>query len=646
MSDFEREKAGVLDAYLTARQTGKQPLAPSNILPDEVAFVEELLDLIKRHEPDPGFISGLGHRLAATVARQEAASPEGSRESSPRGSAEGIGMGKRILFPLMGVVVLGVVLVLALVVLGDRFVPGDDELVVAPTATAVITESPTTDVAPSTPSPGATEEVAQLLTPTPIIVPGELPVLPTLPELMAGGYGGGGGGESVPPEVALVLEATFPDSPEQMTAYWQGDAGPITVEYAREFTERLGLDAEIYIPRVLEPGEVPALYIAVDEPYQVIFEGTSVFYFTDRSVFPKHGGHWMPPENLPPVEEAQAIAEAFLSDRGLLDGPYQASFDTYEDTGTIHFLHVLAGDNVLYQPFAAVTVNSDGEVGRVVYHSLLLETLGDYPIIPAAEAWSILTSGEVTGRVWRASGALTAPPRDLRAANPRYWARTYDPGAEADLFGPIVALLPADHDGVPYIEMADLVLTGEPGVLAELAQTYAQLVESMGIVEVPMHVWGTVADAGSRQTLAVEGWESAVDMPTFWTGTIQQGELLTEGGEAISVPSLPADLADGTAVFVSGGLVEDELAWYLIQEHPADQGMPYGEGEQPAEVRATVKRVDLVYLTPRLANISPDALVDFGYRVVQPVWRFQGTTDLGADFAIYVQAATDDYRAP
>jgi hypothetical protein len=118
---------------------------------------------------------------------------------------------------------------------------------------------------------------------------------------------------------------------------------------------------------------------------------------------------------------------------------------------------------------------------------------------------------------------------------------------------------------------------------------------------------------------------------------------LTDDGLTVELPDLPADLAAGTPVYVSGNLWDGWLEWFIIQEHPADEGwMPTTE-PLPAEIQASVEWIELVYLFGSLSNLTPEQYADPDYRSVQPVWRFSGHTDQGQTFEVLVQAVADSY---
>jgi hypothetical protein len=192
------------------------------------------------------------------------------------------------------------------------------------------------------------------------------------------------------------------------------------------------------------------------------------------------------------------------------------------------------------------------------------------------------------------------------------------------------------------VAMGNLVLTGDVQSLAEYILGLYVKEEWMYV-----HVWGEVQDAGEVQFLRLEGWEPAEE--TYWAGAVRrqgdQAMLITDDGRTTQLPDLPADLADGTQVSVSGGQQDDRLEWHVIQE------MSYAESppeERASEARLTVEQVDLVYLALPPNVLPPERWAEphsdaRGYRAVQPAWRFRGHSDRGTVFEFYVQAVAEAY---
>ena len=643
MNKSERMQAEALDRYLASLQFGEQIPRPPSVPADEAALLEELVAVAGANPPAPDFIANLENRLtAAGQAQRRRPAPLRGRRPAVAGR-----LNKWVGFAA----ILAVLLVAALLVLDRANLPaGRIEVArratVTPTATPEHTSPPPTETpaaAPQetpvlpTPSPGVTPDE----TPSPTATPTELPALPQLSALMGGGVGGYGG--VVPPNLNFVLDTTLPEAPEQMTVYRQDEPEPLTVPYVKEVAGRLGLDGEIYMPAWMaaapEADEATRKnYVAIDEPREIVFEGTEQFNYLDKQRTPARNGRWYPPESLPPVEQAIETATEFLQAAGLLDDPYLIT----PSGDTIRFFRTLGSATpwMLDGPFARVSIWTDGEVGSMTYRPLELVEAGEYAILSSHEAWERLTSGEYDGRVHYTRQAGPASWAEWRHANPRYWAREYRPGQHVDLFGALTVWFPLEPGDPLHVTMNGLVLMGD---LQPLAQAQQALRESVGNVEAPMHVWGEVQDASEYLALRVEGWEVASQ--EWWDGTIRRegdrGLLVTGDGRTVEMPELPHDLASGTAVYIEGGLWRDRLEWVIIQEHPADEGREPPGGPQVTEIEARVEKADLIYFLPPLDSLPPELASEPEYRLVQPLWRFSGHTEENTAFEIYVQAVRD-----
>jgi hypothetical protein len=676
MDELERIQAEQLDGYLTERLSGRQAGRPKAVPAAEVDLLEGLLALSERVQPDPTFAKELENRLTGEARRRSA-----SRRTQPSGSSwlrgvisgrtdRGARVNTRIGVYVAGGLALVAILLVALIVWTQVSPPAQEGVaeVLSPIpsegAPGGPTPVPTEMGAVIEPSPTPTVRVQPVPTDegpvaAPTVVPPPRPEAPPmLPRLAAqvstGFGGGGGGGETAPPEITFSLDTSLPQGPDQVMVYAQTPE-LLTVAAVREIAGRWGLGGEVYMPLWMTAVGVPDAfqrldYIAVDEPRRLYFEGTELLHYWDRSVAPAYGGRWSPPESLPPVEEGVAIAEGFLRERDLLQMPYQVVAWGYEDSGTLSFYRVLDPGRTLVRPFAQVTISPDGRVGNVTYHPFDLQSLGEYAILSAEEAWSLVASGESGGRVWYEVEALSwsGPQRDLRAWNPPFWAREYPLGQPVDLFGPLSIVYAAQPGGSPHVVMNDLVLAGDD--ISALVQAYQAQVESTMDTETPIHVWGEVGDAGGYRVLQVAGWESAAGLTAIWSGTVgRQGDLgllLTGDGLSFTLPDLPADLPDGAAVFVSGGQMGERLEWSIIQAQPAEMNpMPPG-GAQSTEVLAAVEGVELVYFASSPGELAPESYADWSYRSVQPAWRFSGQTDGGIRFAVYVQAVVEARLLP
>jgi hypothetical protein len=327
-----------------------------------------------------------------------------------------------------------------------------------------------------------------------------------------------------------------------------------------------------------------------------------------------------------------------LQAAGLLDVPYTTGYGR----GTVQFYRLLDGRWPVHGPFASVTLAPGPAVSSLTYQQLALEPQGAYALIPAGQAWEQLAARLAQDEVPLADQIWYRVTWHERAAQPRFWQRTYDAGAQMDIVAAPHPLFGLEPDAPPYATLNGLVLEGD---LAPLLQAHLQAQRESGETEAPLHVWGQVADRGTYQALVVAGWQAATQEPHFWLGTIQrqtgQGTLVTEEGTALPLPSLPADLVDGTAVYVQGGEIEGQLEWTQIQEQQLAAEPPCAGGCPALEV--TIEEAALIYVVPAPHTVPPELLSEESYRALHPVWRFAGHSAAGDAFEAYVQAVRDQY---
>ena len=641
MNDQEQIKADALDSYLTALQAGISPSFPVELPDSESDLLENLVAFTQNNPPDPGFSQNLESQLRTAIRENHAIrktipSQLKSQSSLIRQIAGRIGkMDMRPLSFATGIMV--VILVILAVSLFSQA-----ELPVEPSQ--VVESFPTSPL--PTPADTAIAQIDSEQPPSTSPVPLELSSLPPLKAMMVGQSGGSGqGGEGEPTHIHFVLNATLPTSPEEMNFYLQSFPEPLTVEIAMQISRDLGLEARVYMPFWMTTqtiGEASRnAYIAIDEPRYIFFDSSQRFTYMDRSLAPVHGGHWYPPQSLPPLEQALETATAFLENAGLLEAPFQ----TFARGDQILFFQLLQSQWSLSSPFAQVYIHPDGQVKEMIYQDFELQDMGIYPILTAENAWEMLRDGPFEGRVWYRETSNQTGWEEWIHANPRYWARQYPLGGRVDLFGSLQVFYSTDPESMPTIRMNDLVLQGD---LEPLAQAYQQLMDRTGDQETPLHVWGTVQNAGQYRTLLVEGWEEATT--TLWMGTIthrgDMGFLLMEDGSLVQLPNLPSNLPDGTTVYIQGGLWNEQLEWYLIQERPMDEGYGAPPGSsmgQEDSVNASVESVELIYFVPQLESIPQELISDPASLTIQPIWHFKGHTDRGTAFEAYVQAVDDAY---
>jgi hypothetical protein len=123
-----------------------------------------------------------------------------------------------------------------------------------------------------------------------------------------------------------------------------------------------------------------------------------------------------------------------------------------------------------------------------------------------------------------------------------------------------------------------------------------------------------------------------------------------EEGETFYIPSAPVELQDGERIYVSGLLMDETVdgrrlvEWTGLGRAPEEEMMheewiPVEPPEDSIIRQVNITRADLVYNISYIfeeRNQAPTL-------VVQPVWRFSGTTNTNELVEIFVQAVLDQF---
>lgn len=655
----EVELANELDAFLTARLKGRSVMASEEVQ-SEVNFANALLEVAKETEPDPVFLSSLEAQLDGAASRQRK-----QKSVAPRPSfwqqiitvIEESLLTRRTVFALGTIVALIIVGIFALNILFPN--DGTEPPVIAnvsPTASEV----PSEIVAEAVPQ--ATPDTSNL---------------PPLPGLSAaggfgggaGGFGGGGGGEitaSVPltdesgelifqpvnplSGTVYLMNATLPVEPGFAAVYEQPGEDSISLEEVRDFATRFRMEGEIYSETYLipepAPGEPvwtpPTFYFMFDGPRTLSVWGTSLQYY-DQSAAPDFTVELMA------YEQALPIAEAFLSERGLLNFDYQLVPPTYGGND-VNFHRVVDGRPVNI-PEYTVAVTTGGQVLSVYYNPLhRLQSLGEYPLRSAEAAWQQLTTEGVD---FQRSFYLTYPGPGIELPEPeapveelyKYWQRTYVDGETVTLYSSPLVYQPVDSDAVPRIQVDQFVLAGSDEILRAIGEQLGRQIR----------VTGTVRFVDGVLTLEASDWAPVEFIEyQYQPGTIRRSEAQTlfdaDSGETFLIPNAPADLAEGERVNVSGWSLEPGdpyrvFNWQGIDRIVDFEALPVDVGVEPGPVepyrigQVEISSVELIYAYSPLVEegrTNPRILL-------QPAWRFKGTTDTNEIIEFIVQAVTDEF---
>jgi hypothetical protein len=550
--------------------------------------------------------------------------------------------------------------------------------------TGLATAMPTTDDGVNNPvdepEEGEPTVVAEL--------PGDLPALPRLEGSSAAtGLGGGGDlstGAALPIEetamdadsmfmpfmnvfsgTTFLLNSDLPQLPAVAIVQQQPDLGVIDLATAQDIARRFGFTGQLYAEifpvydqDIAIEGDVsyspPVVYHAFDGDRRLFIDSWGAYY-NDTSVEYDY-------QNPLPYDAALPIAEAFFGNLGLLDFPYVTQ-QGY--SGEVFFLRQVDGYPV-NQPELVVTVNGDGTVIFASYQGLRqANNLGRYPLISAATAWEKLQTGVLDNSIpysFLPNFAIEpAVYEDPYADLYQYWTRTYEPGAEIHLYEWPIVFQPAEGVGAPRIEIYNYVLDGDLALLNEIATNNGTQI----------HLWGQPSADG--ETLIVAGWEPYTNNePVSEEGVISLvGDEVrftgTFSGQTFVLPDAPADITDALEVYVFGWNVRDtggefpELDWNSIEkiidyeaiavegeaspDIAIDEPFPSFTGYSEVNIDAVEIEYYYTYIWPEVdENVEYDGRAFQNPTILlQPTWKFSGTTDNGERLAFYVQAVDETF---
>lgn len=390
----------------------------------------------------------------------------------------------------------------------------------------------------------------------------------------------------------LTLTAAFPEAPEQVPVY-EMLAQPITsAEQAKTLAAALGVDGEVYISDSEGGGN---MYYVTDGLQQVTFI-ESATRFTYAAYF--GGGGATSPDPLPLAERA-AVAGAFLDGTGLLDFDVQVD-ETLSMDDRVVFSPILDGlplyENDAYNPRIEISVNGAGEVTSLRYDMHKRQSLGEYPLRSAQEAWNIFLADPDDQRV---RYTVTDPYMAVRDLEPAW--RTATPlGEQVDVYAYLGVYQNAEPGGDPWVTAGGLTLQGDlAGLLAAYENPPELNAEQRAQIDAGLlsekhalgwnrffHIWGeSYEEANGAPVMQVEGWEVSPVPDLSLTGSLSgvNGEILfiDDAGRQWTVLDLPADVPLDTAIQVRAlqtGVQSDTLRWQLIQVLRQETPMGGGGG--------------------------------------------------------------------
>ena len=679
--------ADELSRRIAAELQGKRQPPVSEAIEQEAELAAKLINLAQDTHPDPDFVASLGSQLARRAAQKKKIQKTHAPPERPsfwqqltQLFKEGTTMNRNKY--LLGALAALVLIVAAAFILANR--NGSNE------PAAIVTDNSgqtnTTDDASNENADQTTDETAVT----------EIADLPALPALegsgQATGLGGGGGANPRPQSggggistesasldvdgnfvytdpfsgTVFTLNTTLPSGPV-LTAVLQNKPDEvITAEQAQELATRFGFTGQLYREQypVFEDEfggtayEPPVVFHIFDGPRSLIIDAWGVYY-NDTSIVNDF-------DNPLPFEQAVPIAEAYVQEHNLIDFEYEVQ----QIWGTdVNFVRKIDGQAV-NQPELTVGVSNDGRIFFVSYQVMRnAQLLGRYPIITAQEAWEILQSGVAENGILynynaRPELAIEEPViiEDPLADLYQFWVREFAPGDEIHLYDWPVVFLPVDSGADPRIQVRNYIVQADSGTLNALAERVGQ----------QTHIWGQVGPDGT--TIELAGWDpiEQINEPISGPGTISRtgDEVLftnNDTGTIYMIPNAPADLADGTEVYLFAWAVRDLGLAYpaadwenmdkIINIEPAAEDLPIeepiideplpvdgdGRGFEPFVYETfTVNEVSLAYYTTY--SWPTDDTGEFRYEgqptlIVQPTWKFSGQTDTGDNIDFYVQAA-------
>lgn len=512
--------------------------------------------------------------------------------------------------------------------------------------------------------------------------------LPALPALSPGGGGGGGGmgggggealsesGGGIPVEgdgsigggdgldmpiffenrlenAQFNLNTTLPGAPAPTTV-WQQSQNEMSQEQMRDMANRLGFTGPIYTDPWYDqflqdnPGVWPGprSYYVFDGSRMLSFYGANVSFF-DNAAMPV-GTPW----TLMPFEQARPIAEAYLNERGLLDFPYEIVLSPYG--GQEINVHRLVNGVRNTTAEISVSIAPNGNILSLYIQPFTAFTaVGDYPLISAEEAWQLAQGTPDYLRVFH--NIYTDPatwPVDMgqTPSDYRYWSRTYLNGENVTMYFYPIVYLSADGSTAPLVRAGEFNLIASEADIQTMVDNANQNIRLIGVVQ---------GDTLYNQSIQVTSLEVLGDYQEWQSrqGVIRRADgqtyLDTAEGETIIIPNAPADLPDGTEVYVNGPSIEAGEPYGTFIWMGIDKVIVYSEdpavfepGLYPTPVpisQVNIDKAELIYsysYTP-----SPDGTGPGG-TWIQPTWRFTGTTDTGEIVELLVQAVAPEFLQP
>ena len=348
------------------------------------------------------------------------------------------------------------------------------------------------------------------------------------------------------PGIQFSFATDLPASPNQISLYRLELAEPLNADSARQVAEQWGIQN----PVVYDPGpsESPD-YIILD-----VSDGVNEMRFINFAeqflYWPNYAGVLDDNGPILPFDQQVSIATQYLQDLGVLTGPYR-TIPVAEERSKVRFVQLLDGNPVIYgigtnrgsSEWIDVAVDSAGQVSEITYAHHNFQSIGQYPILTAQQAWQRFASENT---LQHANYAVLSTKRPVTYQS---WAHnlSYLSGQTVDIYGYVSAATPVRPDDPVRVTINNLTVNTE-------ADTFSSANPWDFI-----HLWGEIAqqDNGSL-SVEMQGWEVSLLSDDILTGTIQrqgdQGLFSTKNGEYL-LPDLPANYPDGALANVRGVII-------------------------------------------------------------------------------------------
>ena len=429
------------------------------------------------------------------------------------------------------------------------------------------------------------------------------------------------------PDIEIVMQAEFPETPAEVNLYEQITWEKMTVESAGAAASQMGLPGTAYQPAMLY-NSGPLQYIFTDGFGRVTFTDNVFQYHYDRDL-----SAIQPGEPAVALSEAQiAQIEAFLKGRGMLDFPYQIDGSSSEQIpGRVSFLQLLDGLPVRfsYIDASSYTVQADaqGQVLSMDVYRMNFKPLGSFAIRSPQDAWQKVISPDLQMGM------------EMSKRSPfsgwYIFQRSHPVRQQVEFYGYLEVLKPVEAGGTPQFFIDQVPLRGN-------TQGMAEVIEPQLFVQ----AWGEFQPGETGQRLfQVEGWQASPLPHEEKIGVVQhEGDkaYLVTDTQKLLLPDLPAKVKDGDQVSASGVVLQEPeptIEWEWLNPHPFGGG---GGGGGPSLFDLNLSGTPAALPTPYAVATAPagQRLEDVTGTPIVTIHHYaDGSSKVTAD--MYIEPATD-----